>query len=91
MKRRTRVSIINDENADPVLSQNAQSVAQDVERMEVDELEYPAKALTKHSTAASIPVKHTIAGGRLALSPTKINGHFNTTKSVTGMFALEIL
>ncbi|KAA6416084.1 MAG: cell division control Cdc6 [Lasallia pustulata] len=82
VKRRTRVPIINDENADPSLSQNAQTVAQHVECMETDELENPSQSLTEVSTAASIPAKHTVNGGRVAFSPTTINGHFKATKSV---------
>ena len=37
-------------------------------------------------THASTPAKHTVIGGRLALSPSKINTHFKTSKAASGMY-----
>lgn len=86
VKRRTRSSIVNDENENPFVIRRVRDATHDVGLLDADELADSVQTPTKSSRYTSVPVKHTIAGGRIALSPTKINSHFKTTKDVPSMF-----
>ena len=86
VKRRTRSSIVNDENENPFITRNVRNATHDVEIPEEDELADPVKTPSKPSRYASVPVKHTTPGGRIALSPTKINTHFKITKDISSAF-----
>ncbi|MCJ1227396.1 AAA ATPase [Toensbergia leucococca] len=84
VKRRAPIPILNDENADPSLGHHNQHVTRHDLCMDLDELENPFITPRKPSRGASVPAKHTVNEGRVALSPTKINSQFKTTKPISG-------
>ncbi|KAI9674499.1 MAG: AAA ATPase [Caeruleum heppii] len=78
VKRRTRSGEVNDENENPFVTRNAKTpktslkTAQHGDPMQLDVLETPTKVNAALLSARSKK--------RVALSPSKINGHFKTTK-----------
>ncbi|KAI9814738.1 MAG: AAA ATPase [Pycnora praestabilis] len=82
VKRRAHSSVIGDENDNPFDTRSTRKAAQDVDIMDVYGLADPVRTPTKSSKKPSVPIKHTIAGKRVALSPTKINTLFRTTKAI---------
>ena len=74
VKRRAKAVTIfgNDENVDPVLSARKRAKpGQDV-------------FVSYASEEVATPVKHSVAGERIALSPTKSNAHHKPTQSPRG-------
>lgn len=72
---RGRSSQANDENQDPFVARDDARDTQDAEGMDLD------NTSTKSTKSTSTPIKHGRMGGRVALSPTKINTHFRTSKA----------
>ncbi|KAH0543519.1 hypothetical protein FGG08_002187 [Glutinoglossum americanum] len=82
VKRRSQVSVCTNENENPFITRVTEKAAQNGDVMQVDDVEDGAlfKSPGKAPKEASLPVKHTISGARIPLSPTKINTHFKVTK-----------
>src|ERR1700722_4078963 len=81
-KRQATITIFNDDNESPFAPRQTRTNSRDVKSMELDELaDIPAIKPTS--------AKHSGAGGRAALSPTKIKTDFNTVKTCNGRCPTE--
>ncbi|KAI9832375.1 MAG: hypothetical protein M1819_004363 [Sarea resinae] len=88
-RSRSRAAPDNDENDNPFVVRRRSQSPEDIDMLD-DELASPLKTRTRLAEK-SVPAKHTVTGGRIALSPNKINAHFKTTKAVPDVATKEAL
>ncbi|KAI9681641.1 MAG: AAA ATPase [Trizodia sp. TS-e1964] len=70
-KRRAQIPVLDDEANNPFITQSPKQTARDVDYLQEDSL-----VESKYQIRESIPTKHTIHEGRIALSPAKSNTQF---------------
>ncbi|KAL9113503.1 MAG: hypothetical protein Q9187_007608, partial [Circinaria calcarea] len=79
-KRRTRFSIINDENADPEFVQRDQEAVRHDGDLPVENSQNVLDILNNSSNDFPVCSKHTATAGRVALSPAKVNERLKRSK-----------
>jgi len=84
-KKRALRSCSNDENTPPSLDEHARYDATYGNEFQLDELDNPFVVSCNASTQRPIATGRTARDSEVASAPTKINGHFKTVKTTTGM------